>query len=634
MNLWTGLLANMALLMSVVCIWGNARPDLFPMSPLQRRAAFGLLCAGAVVVAMNMSVPFGSGIFMDLRNSIVTLAALFGGPVSVGIAVIGGAAYRLHLGGAGSYVGVLSMAASALVGLVGFHLSHKTRPNWELLAVVSLNASIFAVLTFVLLPVAQVKVIFLYAGLPMIVLNTVSAFVCGLAMLNELRRRDLAHVNHIYRMAIDAFPDCLNVKDTEGRFLIANDATAKLMQASDAAGLIGKTDADFYPPDVASRVTDDEHTAITRRTPTQIEQKVVHSNGKVIWLSTLKVPLFDEAGTLTALITHNRDISDSRLLATELATSRQHLEDVILNMPGGVAMFDPQGVLIFCNQKYREMFPLTADLRIPGSSYRDILHGALQRGEFMAVPATLQADLKKAPQDLLLSRDKTQSQLSDGHWVETHVRFTVGGACFFLCNDITRLKAKEAKLVELNAKLSLAAVTDALTGLANRRAFDEYLKHELKRSSRGSLPLSLILIDVDRFKAYNDIYGHPAGDECLKIVAQCVEEAGRRPSDMAARYGGEEMALILPLTSEEQALHIAQALQSQLRERTIPHEGSEMGIVTVSIGVTALEPGDPTDITPLEFVRRADEGLYKAKGAGRDTIRVASSAAGKSKVRA
>ncbi len=620
MNLWSGLLANMAVLMAIVCIWSNGRPHLLPFTLVQRRALFGFLSAGGVIAVMNMTVPLGDGVIVDLRTSIVTISALFGGPLSAAITVVIGAAYRLYLGGAGADAGAFSLIASAAVGVTGFYLSRSRRPDWRFLAVTALNGSIAGVLCFALLPLGIAIHLIENAAVPLIVLNTLSSFVCGLAMLNELRRRDLAQSNHIYRMAINSFPDCLNVKDADGRFLIANEATARLMNAGNAAALIGKTDADFYPPDVAMRVMAEEREALRRGTPTELEQKVSHPNKNDIWLSTLKVPLFGEDGTLSGLITHNRDISESRKLELELATSRQHLEDAIENMPGGVAMFDPRGVLIYSNSHYSSMFPMTADLRVPGVNYRDILKGALERGEFMVPPASLQADLVKEPSELMASRDKAQSQLSDGRWIETHVRFTTGGACFFLCNDISRLKAKEVQLVALNAKLSAAAATDGLTGLANRRAFDEYLNDELKRSSRGSLPLSLILMDIDRFKAFNDTYGHPAGDECIKIVAACLQDVARRPSDMAARYGGEELALVLPLTNEEQALRIAQRLQTLIHERAVPHIGSEKGIVTASIGVTSLEMGDSTDLTPAQFVCRADDALYQAKGAGRDMV--------------
>jgi diguanylate cyclase (GGDEF)-like protein len=163
------------------------------------------------------------------------------------------------------------------------------------------------------------------------------------------------------------------------------------------------------------------------------------------------------------------------------------------------------------------------------------------------------------------------------------------------------------------------ATTDGLTGLLNRRSFDQILDSELSRTSRERQPLSMLMIDVDRFKAYNDHYGHQAGDTCLKLVANGLRETALRPGDSLARYGGEEFVAILPNTDEDGAFVLAERLRRGLREMALPHEGSEKGIVTVSIGIASYG-ANVISRHDDELLHRADEALYDAKAAGRDRV--------------
>lgn len=172
-----------------------------------------------------------------------------------------------------------------------------------------------------------------------------------------------------------------------------------------------------------------------------------------------------------------------------------------------------------------------------------------------------------------------------------------------------------------NRELARLSSIDGLTGIANRRRFDEALRHEWRRAARSALPMSMLLLDADEFKAFNDGYGHLAGDECLRDLARLLESSLRRPSDLVARYGGEEFAIILPETAAAGALAVAEAVMAALREAAIPHGHSSVSpFLTVSIGVaTALpERGDEHGYELL--ITLADEALYKAKRGGRNRI--------------
>lgn len=182
-----------------------------------------------------------------------------------------------------------------------------------------------------------------------------------------------------------------------------------------------------------------------------------------------------------------------------------------------------------------------------------------------------------------------------------------------------RLVETSAKEIEtINEELAQLASKDTLTGLANRRSFDEKLRRELSRLIRSGNCLSLIMLDVDYFKQFNDIYGHVAGDDCLRGIAQVIRTASKRTVDLAARYGGEEFACILPETDERGAQTIAERIRKNVEQLVIPHAGSSVGkYVTVSLGVLTIV-GKSTDITE-NVVDKCDNLLYQAKQNGRNT---------------
>jgi diguanylate cyclase (GGDEF)-like protein/PAS domain S-box-containing protein len=175
------------------------------------------------------------------------------------------------------------------------------------------------------------------------------------------------------------------------------------------------------------------------------------------------------------------------------------------------------------------------------------------------------------------------------------------------------------QLAQANRELEQLAVVDGLTGIANRRKFDEYFANEWLRLTREQSPLALILCDLDYFKLYNDTYGHQAGDRCLHQVAQAVSKTIKRPADLAARYGGEELAVILPHTTLEGAAIVANQICLQIKALAIPHINSPIDLyVTLSVGVAGCIPSQ--DSSPEFLIKTADQALYQAKQLGRNRI--------------
>jgi diguanylate cyclase (GGDEF)-like protein/PAS domain S-box-containing protein len=184
--------------------------------------------------------------------------------------------------------------------------------------------------------------------------------------------------------------------------------------------------------------------------------------------------------------------------------------------------------------------------------------------------------------------------------------------------DITERKVAERIVQDAYRALEALAATDSLTGLANRRSFDQALNHEWRRGLREQRPLSLLMIDADLFKAYNDEYGHPRGDLCLKQIAEAVREVISRPGDLVARLGGEEFVVILPETESDGAMQLSEEICEEMRRRRLSHNGSPIGMVTVSVGCATMVPAFGQHAVNL--IELADSALYEAKRRGRNQV--------------
>ena len=206
--------------------------------------------------------------------------------------------------------------------------------------------------------------------------------------------------------------------------------------------------------------------------------------------------------------------------------------------------------------------------------------------------------------------------LGNSDWYH-FVAVKLGDGFAVTVRDITARKKMEIELQEANQKLQLLADLDGLTRIANRRRFDECLALEWQRHYREQQPFSLILLDIDYFKSYNDCYGHQQGDDALIQVAQTLAKIPQRATDFTARYGGEEFVVILPSTTQEEALVVAESIREAIAVLDIPHARSEISHrVTLSLGIASVIPS--AESTLEDLIRQADDALYTAKSQGRD----------------
>ncbi|MDE2439815.1 MAG: diguanylate cyclase [Betaproteobacteria bacterium] len=274
--------------------------------------------------------------------------------------------------------------------------------------------------------------------------------------------------------------------------------------------------------------------------------------------------------------------------------------------------------------------------RLTGVTAKEVLGTTDHWQAFYDGPRLCLADVlakgRAADLDHLYAFHTEPSEFGHGMKAENWCVMPKVGERLYLAIDAGPIYADDGQLVAVvetlrdmtdykNAQMALQmqATMDGLTGIANRRSFDEKLEIEWSRAQRSGQPVALILADVDHFKRYNDHYGHQGGDACLKSVANILQREIFRPADLVARYGGEEFAFILPGTDLQGALTVAERLRADMERTALPHPASEVAPwVTLSMGVVSTVPG--REMLSAWLVAAADKALYQAKGGGRNRV--------------
>jgi diguanylate cyclase (GGDEF)-like protein len=264
-------------------------------------------------------------------------------------------------------------------------------------------------------------------------------------------------------------------------------------------------------------------------------------------------------------------------------------------------------------QDFLELYPELRARRV------DAAIGQALRDNF---PSLLSQTLNKSP-FALYSSPATAARNERMQQAVAVTPIDIAGAprhCLIQVHDVSIAVGREKLLRDQTLVLRSQTFADGLTGIANRRHFDVAMEKELRRAKRNATALSLLMIDIDYFKAYNDHYGHQQGDDCLIEVAAALTALLQRPTDLLARYGGEEFAVILPETGEAGALAMAEAMRAGISALAMPHlqAGGAQRHITVSIGIASQDPAAPVEVAAL--IGAADRALYGAKRAGRNRV--------------
>jgi diguanylate cyclase (GGDEF)-like protein len=328
------------------------------------------------------------------------------------------------------------------------------------------------------------------------------------------------------------------------------------------------------------------------------------------------------------VLAHSIDITELEQARAEASLARRRLEDAIEVLPAGFELFDGDDRLLAANSLLKRMYPRIADLLEQPLTWEQLVRANHARGGLPEPQAGFEDWLAQRGAQRRSNGLPRVQMMGDGRWVRTYERSTREGGIVGVRIDVSELMEREQALLQreqelrqlnqqldrLNADLRRQAETDPLTGVANRRAFDRLLAE----AWAAGRPLALLLLDIDHFKRFNDCHGHPAGDAVLRRVAAVLVASLRSPSDVVARIGGEEFAMLLQDTDAVPALATAERSLALLADADIAHGDSPIGPkVTASIGV-AHRSALPDDAAPTRLIELADAGLYEAKAAGRN----------------
>lgn len=617
-NVWKVLAGNLAAVALLVSIWTHLAYRLYKLPQTWRDVGLGITFGLASVASMLLAVRFDVGVIFDLRIAIIVSATVFGGPVAAVITAVMAGAFRVYLGGAGVQPGLLAIGIVLIVAnTLWFVAGRRPMSNWPSVMSAALLAGTLSIAVLALLPQADFQRAVDQVGIPIAVLSFATTAATGLSLAYFRRftlERDILHA------ALTQAPDFHYVKDLDHRFVVANLNVARHNGRSRSSEMVGLTDLDLVPRERAEHLMAAEAEILrTGEALEDFEECLTQEGEEPRWYSSSKVPLRNRQGDLVGLAGVTVDITEKKVLEQELRSSRNMMAQAMAEMSDGLAMFGPDGRIVFCNEQYRALFPKSAYARHEGSHITDIVRATVRNGERLDQAIDLDEDsIQAAGKTIFVNKDEI-IPLSDGRWLSLRTRVTEDQHVLALVSDITAMKQSELSLQSFAERMKGLAETDALTELSNRRSFDEALHREFDLAKQTGRPLSLILIDVDRFKLFNDRHGHLAGDACLKSVARAIEGAVRRSGDLAARFGGEEFAVLLPDTDSEAAIAVAEKIRLAIRDLALAHEGSEYGIVTASFGATTFDIKSKVE-NPHELVAKADFALYQAKDAGRDRV--------------
>ncbi len=420
-----------------------------------------------------------------------------------------------------------------------------------------------------------------------------------------------------FHALLDNGPVNAFIKHEDGRYAYINEPCARRFKVR-PSDWIDKTDAQLWPEEFADQLREHDLGVLAQDDVIEMLETVPDIDGELGYWRSFKFPLQDLHGQ-KFLAGMSLDVTSNMHTLKELQDTTSRLQALVENLQAGIVVENENRCVLFANHRFCEMFDLAVEPETLAG--QDCVPAVQQIQLLFQNPQ----EFARRVQEILRARRTVideELQLADGRVLERdYVPIFVEGdyrGHLWSHRDISERKYYENQLMEYQRRLEETITeleevsrTDALTKLQNRGAFEQRLSEELLRAARYKLPLSLLMLDVDHFKQFNDTFGHPAGDEVLMRVADLMRECAR-PSDCVARYGGEEFALILPSTPVEGAYVLAERLRRAISQHAWPQRA-----VTVSIGAADIS-SETSDAAAL--VEAADKALYEAKAKGRNRV--------------
>ena len=522
-----------------------------------------------------------------------------------------------------------------LLGCVGmeyyFHIDHGTTIIYTHLFYIpiaiaafwwgmkaGLPVSLFLALMHIALSLPDIEGSVLLRSLTLVFVGSV------IGIISDTRRQaeeKLQKSEERYKQIIEEASDIVYRADENGYFTFQNPITARTVGYSEEEW-IGKHFLELILPDYRDEAAKFYGLQFVKKIKnTYYEYPVARKDGTELWLGQ-NVQLLMEDSRITGFQAVARDITDRRKIEEALQKSEETFRTISAAANDGIIMMNNEGKITYWNEAAEKILGYTSE-EIMGKELHPILvpKYLLEAAEtgFSKFKMTGQGEaIGKTLELVAVKKDCTEIHVELSlSSVKTGGEWNAVG----LIRDITTRKQAEEELQKAKERLKYLSYVDGLTDINNRRYFDEFLSKEWNRAVRNPSPLSLIMIDIDFFKKYNDTYGHLKGDECLRKIADITSQTIKRTGDFVARYGGEEFVVVLPDTDIKGASHVAEMIRANVETMAIEHNNTSIGkTVTVSLGVASTMPKHETE--PGVLLAETDKCLYRAKQSGRNRVEV------------
>lgn len=448
-------------------------------------------------------------------------------------------------------------------------------------------------------------------------IGTISLAVITDVTALKTAKRLLSASEARYRGLVEDQSELISLASPDGVLHFVNHAYAR-HYGLPPEEMIGRNLFDFIPEDGRAAVAAHFKYVCSVNHSVEDENQVTLPDGRRRWMAWRNRALTDADGQVIAIHSVARDIDDRVAAERRLKESEARYRLLADHGTDMVVQFDRELVRRYVSPACRDILGYEPEELIGGQP-TDLVHPDDGASVAMTFRSLLDGSEERRT---IINRFRHR----DGRWIwleaqlkalKNPERGALSGVIGTL-RDVSARKAIEEELQEVNRRLQALAEQDGLTGLANRRLFDDALARETHRAMREKSSLALLMIDVDWFKTFNDFYGHPAGDECLKRIGAAIRRIVSRPGEIAARYGGEEFAALLPDTDEQAAAATAEEIRQAVFELAIEHRISPNGVATISIGAAATTAGAAFE--PEQLLNNADRALYRAKESGRNRV--------------
>ena len=467
--------------------------------------------------------------------------------------------------------------------------------------------------------------------------NQIAALESSFVEANILLAEKQAELQHhkksesLYKSVLSVSPDHIIITAMDGTILMLSPAVFKAFGYESNEKMTGTNIYDHVIPEDSGRARINVKLRLQEKLSGPVEYSGIKADVSVFFIDFNTDFIRDSDGEAINIVVAVRDITKRKQAEQALVDSRQLYGRLISNIPVGVysmrSVSDGRFWIEYVSPRMFEMMGMSSgNLTSDINNAFKAIHPEEREGFARLHMRVIVCNEPFLWEGRTLVKGEVKWTRIESYPLQQQNGDTVWTG---VVSDITERKTAEMALEESNRKLELLSITDGLTGIANRRHFNEALLTEYRRHTRSGSRLSLILLDIDHFKPFNDTYGHVHGDDCLRRVARVLAECASRTTDLPARYGGEEFACILPETDLNGATVLAEKIRNSIEALGIPNEGSKVAdCVTASLGVLSLRP--PLEDYALSeaalkeatdsIVSQVDKLLYKAKESGRNRI--------------